>query len=409
MGRRDRRAWAGACVRGLLLDGERKGAEPMATRLGRSKQGLQQFVSQSPWPAEVLLGGLIKREARRQAPTYWIIDETSFLKAGKHSVGVARQYCGALGKIANCQVAVSLHRAGERPGESRPLSLAALPARGMDGNVARRGAAGIPAEVIYQSKTDLALAVIDEALRWGAYPGVVLADEACGGSSEWRAALRQRGLAHAVRVPWTTTGWQAAPVFEAQKFTAKGRPARRPRPLGSEPQDVREIARALPVEAWQEVTWRQGSKGPQTNRFARLPLWAANGWRSGPQPARVGETLLLEGSADAPEPTRYWLAQTGSELPLPALVAAAKARWRIEQDDRELKEELGLDHFEGRSWQGWCHHVALVTAAFVFLRAEQRRRGTQRKTVAELAGDAPAPPGCAHPLQRPRSLVPHPL
>ena len=134
LGRRDRRAWAGAYVRGLLLDGERKSAEPMAARLGRSKQGLQQFVSQSPWPAATLLEGLVRREARRAAaPAYWIIDETSFPKAGKHSVGVARQYCGALGKLANCQVAVSLHRAGERPGEGRPLSWRLYSARGMDG------------------------------------------------------------------------------------------------------------------------------------------------------------------------------------------------------------------------------------------------------------------------------------
>ena len=277
--------------------------------------------------------------------------------------------------------------------------------------MARRSAAGIPAEVIYQSKTDLALAVLDEALRWGAYPGVVLADEAYGGSSEWRAALRQRALAYAVRVPWTTTGWRAAPLFEAQKFTAKGRPARRPRPLGPEPQDVRAIARALPATAWVAVTWRQGSKGSQTNRFAWAPLWAANGWRGGPQPERVEETLLVEWPADAPEPTRYWLTRLGTDLPLAGLVATAKARWCIEQDYRELKEELGLDHFEGRSWQGWCHHVALVSAAFAFLRAEQRRRGggTQKKAAANLASDAPTPASRAHPLGRPLSLVPNPL
>lgn len=412
MGRKDRRAWAGAYVRGLLLDGERKSAEPMAARLGRSKQGLQQFVSQSPWPAAFLLEGLVKREARRPAPAYWIIDETSFPKAGKHSVGVARQYCGALGKLANCQVAVSLHRAGQRAGESRPLSWRLYLPETWTVDPVRRHAAGIPAEVIYQSKTDLALAALDEALGWGAYPGLVLADEAYGTSFEWRAALRQRALAYAVRVPWTTTGWRAAPTFEAQKLTAKGRPARRPRPLGPEPQDVRAIARALPADAWQELTWRQGSKGPQRNRFARLPLWAANGWRQGPQPVRVEETLLIEWPADAPEPTRYWLAQTGADLPLAELVAAAKARWRVEQDYRELKEELGLDHFEGRSWTGWQHHVALVTAAFAFLRAEQRRRsprGTQKKAAAHLTPDAPAPSGRAHPLERPMSLVPHPL
>lgn len=346
-------------MRGLLLDGERKSVEPMAARLGKSDQSLQRFVSQSPWPAATLLEGLVGREARRQAPAYWIIDETSFPKAGAYSVGVARQYCGALGKLANCQVAVSLHRAGERPApaQSRPLSWRLCLPETWAAEPARRVTAGIPQHVTYQSKPNLVLAVLDEALGWGAKAGVVLADEAYGGSFEWRAPLRQRALAYAVRVPWTTTGWEEAPVLEAQKVTAKGRSARRPRPLGAEPRDVCAIARGLPAGAWQEVTWRQGSKGAQTNRFARLSLWAANGWRSGPQPPRVEETLPLEWPAGAAEPTRYWLARLGTDLALPKLVAA-KARWRVEQDYRELKRKnwawTTLKVAPGRAWQ---HHV----------------------------------------------------
>jgi SRSO17 transposase len=178
---------------------------------------------------------------------------------------------------------------------------------------------------------------------------------------------------------------------------------------------VRQIARALPAGAWQEVTWREGSKGPQVGRFARLPLWAAHCWRTtGPQPARVEETLCSsEWPAGEPEPTRYWLAKPGGEAwPLNALVATAKARWRIEQDYRELKEELGLDHFEGRGWRGWHHHVALVSVAFAFLREEQRRRGRNAKKKsarAHPADDAKTPADRPHPPQRPMSLVPQPL
>jgi SRSO17 transposase len=411
MGRSERRHWAGVYVRGLLLDGERKSVEPMAARLGESDQALQQFVNQSPWSADVLLEGLAKATATA-APDYWVIDETSFPKAGNHSAGVQRQYCGALGKKANCQIAVSLHRADHEAGKSQPLGWRLYLPESWTGDPARRQRAGIPPPVVHQSKLDLALGLIDQALGWKSPAGVVLADEAYGGSFEWRAALRTRHLFYCVRVPWTTTGWQEEPRFGSPEPVRRGFRARRGPLLSLEPKNLLSIAQGLPASAWKQVTWRQGSKGPQRSRFASLPLWAAHGWKQGPQPERVEEIALIEWPEGEPAPTRYWLARLPKKPALAKLVATAKARWRVEQDYRELKDELGLDHFEGRSWQGFHHHVALVTTAFVFLRQEQarqRRRAKKKPASAHAAAGAPIPASRAHPPEWPLPLVSHPL
>lgn len=381
LGRSERQRWAGVYVRGLLLDGERKSVEPMAARLGRSDQALQQFVSQSPWSADVLLEALAKATATLP-PAYWVIDETSFPKAGNHSAGVQRQYCGALGKKANCQIAASLHRADEENGASQPLGWRLYLPENWTQDPVRRQRAGIPPEILQQSKPDLAPGLIDQALGWKLPAGVVLADEAYGGSFEWRAALRERDLFYCVRVPWTTTAWQEPPRFGAPAAVRRGFRARRGPLLSPDPKTLLAMAQGLPASVWKRVTWRHGSKGPQRSRFTSMPLWAAHGWKQGPQPERVEEVALIEWPVDEPAPTRYWLAWLPNRrVALARLVATAKARWRIEQDYRELKEELGLDHFEGRSWQGFHHHAALVTAAFVFLRQEQARlhRHAQKK------------------------------
>jgi SRSO17 transposase len=411
LGRSERRRWAGVYVRGLLLDGERKSIEPMATRLGESDQDLHHFVGHSPWSADLLLEGLAKVTATA-APAYWIIDETSFPKAGRHSAGVQRQYCGALGKTANCQLAVSLHRADETAGTSQPLSWRLFLPESWADDPGRCQRAGVPPTAVHQSKLDLALGLVDQALSWKLPPGVVLADEAYGGSFEWRAALRERGLFYCVRVPWTTTGWQEAPRFGPPEPVRRGFRAKRGPLLSPEPKDLLAIAQSLPASAWKRITWRQGTKGPQRSRFAALSLWAAQGWKQGPQPERVEETVLIEWPEGEPVPTRYWLARLPKKPALKKLVATAKARWRVEQDYRELKDELGLDHFEGRSWQGFHHHVALVTTAFVFLRQEQarlHRRAQKKPASAHAAAGAPIPASRAHPPEWPLPLVSHPL
>jgi SRSO17 transposase len=235
---------------------------------------------------------------------------------------------------------------------------------------------------------------------------------AYGGSFEWRAALRERDLFYCVRVPWTTTSWQEPPRFGPPAPVRRGYRARRGPLLSPEPKHLLALAQSLPPSAWKKVTWRQGSKGAQRSRFASFALWAAHGWKQGPQPERVEEIALIEWPVGEPAPTRYWLARLPRNLALLKLVATAKARWRVEQDYRELKEELGLDHFEGRSWQGWHHHVALVTVAFAFLRGEQerlRKHVKKKAAPAQSATRAPAAAGRAHPPHRPMSLVSQPL
>jgi len=394
MGRSERRYWGKLYVHGLLLDGDRKSIEPMAARLGGADvQALRQFVGQSPWAVEQVQEVLAQKLVDTLSePLVWMIDETAFPKAGTSSVGVARQYCGTLGKIANCQVAVSLHWSSAEM--SCPLGWRLyLPEKWVD-DPALRARGKIPEEVTYQSKTELALALLDAALLWQVPKLPVVADSAYGNDFDFRGALRERALDYAVAVEPSTKVWKedpnAVPVPAAKPT---GRPRRfAPVSAFAEPQDLRTLAQELPASAWQKVTWRAGSKGPMVSRFARLKVWAAHGWKAQKHLQRVAEWLLVEWPEGAPTPRDYWLTQLDQEPPgLRRLVRTARARWRVEQDYRELKEELGLDHYEGRHWLGWHHHVTLVSMAFAFLRCEQTR--AKKNFWCDVATDAAPAPG----------------
>ena len=401
MGRSERRHWARVYVQGLLLDGERKSIEPMASRIaGADVQALRQFVGQSPWAVDEVQRRLAHKviELLSEAEV-WIIDETSFPKAGRHSVGVARQYCGSLGKIANCQVAVSLHWPSAQA--SCPLVWRLyLPQQWLE-DTARAQEVRLPAGMVYRSKTELALEAIDQALAWELPPLPVLADSAYGNDFSFRQALRERQLQYAVQVEPTTVVWTEEPNLPLPAPAKKklGRPRRSPDLQAlARPQSLAEVARQLPASAWRRGTWRQGSRGAQRSRFALLKVWAAHGWQQQALLPRVMEWLLVQWPQGEAEPTKYWLAQLGAQpLGLRRLVRTAKARWRIEQDYRELKEELGLDHYEGRQWLGWQHHVCLVTIAYAFLRAEQARLKKNCWCELEPAPDPQATAGPAHP------------
>jgi SRSO17 transposase len=400
MARSERRHWARVYVQGLLLDGERKSIEPLAARIpGADVQALRQFVGQSPWAVEQVQRRLAHKVVDLLSEAeVWIIDETSFPKAGQHSVGVARQYCGALGKIANCQVAVSLHWSSAEA--SCPLVWRLyLPKEWLE-DAERAKEVRLPPGTAYQSKTELALEAIDQALRWELPPLPVLADSAYGNDFRFRRALQERHLQYAVQVEPTTVVWTDDPNLPvpAPKKKKVGRPRRYP-PLEAleRPRSLERVAQALPASAWRRVTWRQGSRDAQRSRFAMLPVWAAHGWREQAHPPRVREWLLVEWPPDEKRPTKYWLAQFGSApLGLRRFVRIAKARWRIEQDYRELKEELGLDHYEGRHWLGWHHHVCLVTMAYAFLRVEQALLKKNFWCDTEPAASSEAARGSAH-------------
>lgn len=388
MGRSERRRWARTYVEGLLLDGERKSMEPMASRLtGVDVQALRQFVGQSPWAVEEVQHQLaLKVVDLISSPEVWILDDTSFPKAGLHSVGVGRQYCGALGKVANCQVAVTLHwSSGEA---SCPLGWRLFVPQKWFEDGERAAEVKLPPDLTFRSKPELACELLDQVLGWGVPPLPLVTDSFYGDSYDFRQQLRQRQLKYVVTVEPETQVWTQDPHTSLPAPKRPGRPCKvRLAPGLPPPQDLPTVARELPASAWRNVTWREGSRGSQHSRFAKLPVWAAHGWRSGTRTERVAEWLLIEWPTGEKQPVKYWLAQLDSATPgLRRLVRLAKARWRIELDYRELKEELGLDHFEGRHWLGWHHHVTLVTLAYAFLRAEQAR--VKKNDWCDLAPDS---------------------
>lgn len=393
LGRSERRHWARVYLDGLLLDGERKSIEPMANRIpGADVQALRQFVGQSPWAVEEIQKRLALRmiDLLSEAEV-WIIDETSFPKAGRHSVGVGRQYCGALGKVANCQVSVTLHWSSSEA--SCPLGWKLYIPRDWFADPARSAKAKIPSEVEYRGKSELAVELLDQAISWGVPARPVVADSFYGNEFGFREKLRSRGLSYAVQVEPSTVVWDQDPNIELPPPNEKGRPRKYP-PLALLPQvrNLSELAQSLEDQAWHAVTWREGTRGPQNSRFALVQVWAAHGWRKQAHPERVPELLLMEWPEEEKAPTKYWLAWFDGQTPgICQVVRTARARWRIELDYREMKEELGLDHFEGRQWLGWHHHVTLVTLAYAFLQTERAR--IKKNFWCNLAPDEKVPSG----------------
>ena len=392
MGRKERGQHAEEYVRGLLMDGERKSIEPMANRIpGGDVQALQQFVNQSPWPSGEVRASLARKVEREFVPeAYWLIDEVSFPKQGKHSVGVARQYCGALGKTANCQVAVSLDLGTEE--SSTPLNWALYLPKEWANDPERRKRAGIPEEISFKTKTVLALDLIDEARAWGLQGRLVLADSAYGDAYDFRDGLRSRDLDYVVQVSGELTGWTEDPHPSELPMKRGGGTRRRLYAKELPPtRSLCQIAKDLPLQRWREVTWREGTKGPLSSRFARVGVWLANGLVQGKTMEAPKEELLIEWPEGDKGPWKYWLSSLSPHrTSFRGLVRKAKGRFRIEQDYEEMKGELGLDHFEGRSWQGWHHHVTLVALAYAFLMLE--RMGNKKNLWIDVASCPPMDP-----------------
>ncbi|NSC25182.1 IS701 family transposase [Streptomyces albus subsp. chlorinus] len=371
--RRDQRRWGACYLRGLMLDGRRKSIQPMAERLPEGNmQALQQFVNQSPWEWMPVRQRIAQRLSEAISPEVWVVDDVSFPKCGSASVGVARQYCGALGKRANCQVAVSVHAATDT--SSCPLGWELfLPGEWTDDD-RRRRRAGVPEEVGHVSKTRLALGLLEGLAAQGLAVPVLVADAGYGRSVAFRLALEERGWSYVMAVDPREIARPATAEPHQPEYGGLGPPTL-PR--------YREAPRPLTgfVDAgtsFEEVTWRQGSKSMMTSRFAVLEVRPSGkeacrtaqeqaGGRSRWDGVLPMRTLLVEQPADEAGPTGYWMTNLPATTPVADLVRWAKMRWRIEHDYRELKHGLGLDHFEGRTWRGWHHHVTLVTAAQAFL------------------------------------------
>ena len=371
VGRSERRHHGSLYVQGLLLDGERKSIEPLAERVpGGNVQALQQFVGQSPWAWEPVRRLLAQQMEEELVPAAgWIVDDTGFPKQGQESVGVARQYSGTLGKVGNCQVAVAVHLATEE--ESMPLDWALyLPHAWIeDGERCRK--AGVPESTPFCTKGELALELIDRLRGWGLRPHPILADAGYGNHTEFRQGLANRQLPYVVGVESNTGVWDK-PTQRVQPRRRGGR-GRPPRPYyRGQPQALRDLATSLPGERWRAVTWRQGRRGAQRSRFAACRVQPAHGHVQD-RPELEPVWLLIEWPAQAEAPTKYWFSNLPAGVSLRRLVQLAKLRWRVEQNYQQLKEELGLDHYEGRGWQGWHHHVTLVCLAYAFLLRERQR------------------------------------
>lgn len=373
--RKDQRRQGDCYLRGLMLDGARKSIQPMAERLpDGNMQALQQFVNQSPWDHEPVLRTIAGKMTEVIGPQAWVVDDVSFPKSGDQSVAVARQYCGALGKQANCQVGVSVH--GVTDAASCPLSWRLFVPKGWDDrDDPRRARTGMPAEVGHTEKWRLALEILDELIAQELTPPVVVGDAGYGQAAAFRHGLAARGMDYVVAVRGNENAHLADAIPATAAYPGRGR---RPAPRYREPAaPLAEIATAEGRGAFRQVTWRHGSQGPMHSKFRVITIRPAgramtdlvrreNGGRDwdGVLPTA---TLLVEWPPGAEAPTDYWITNLPTTTPIRKLVRLAKIRWRIEHDYRELKHGLGLDHFEGRTWRGWHHHVTLVTAAHAFL------------------------------------------
>jgi SRSO17 transposase len=357
---------------GLMLPGDRKSVEPMAARTapartGAQHQSLLHFIGVAPWSDERVLAKVremvlptIEEHGRIEA---WIIDDTSFPKQGTHSVGVHHQYCGQLGKQANCQVAVSLSIANHFA--SLPVAYRLYLPKDWAQDGARRDKAGVPLDISFKTKPEIAL----EQMRWACEAdlpsGVALMDAAYGNDSRLRTGMTALGVTYVAGVQSNTLVWPSG-----------AGPRRRGKPLNNtgrrdEPDLIaaKEVALSLPKRAWRTIRWREGSADWLSSRFARVRVRVGHN-RLIPE-LLSQEWLLIEWPEGEAEPTKYWFSTLPADISFRQLVDFAKLRWRIERDYQELKQEVGLGHYEGRGWRGFHHHATMCIAAYGFLISER--------------------------------------
>jgi SRSO17 transposase len=372
--RSDQRAKGETYLRGLLLDGRRKSMQPMAARLGVDHQGLQQFVTTSTWDTTAVRMRLARRAVDLVGPVAWVVDDTGFPKDGENSPCVARQYSGTLGKVANCQIGVSVHAVTDAA--SCPLDWRLFLPKSWDdeaaeeaaraGVVARRNRCGIPREEHHRPKWMMVVEMLDGLAEHGLRPPLLAADAGYGDSGPFRAALDERGISYIMQVKGDALAQAADTVPVQPVWSGRGRPpaVRYLDPPVALAEHVRRAGRAAAVT----LAWREGSRGTMTSQFIFLRVRPA-GHRITPDADGVlaERWLIAQWPTTAAEPVKYWLSSLPATTDPTDLIRYGKIRWRIEHDYRELKTGLGLDHFEGRSFTGWHRHVTLVTAAHLFI------------------------------------------
>lgn len=385
LGHKDRHVGLKDYCRGLMLPLERKSIEPLAAhaeplQVQSKHQSLHHFVAKSGWTDKAVL----ERTRQWVIPwlgleegCYWIVDDSGHPKQGKHSVGVGHQYCGQLGKTANCQVAVSLSLASTRG--SVPIAYRLyLPKEWCDDKT-RRWACGVPEEVTFVTKPQIALQQMQAACEAGIVPGVVLADAAYGDDTQFRDGVTALGLPYVVGVRPATTAWtQDIQPLPPKPWCGRGaKPSLLRTAQGHQPLTVKELAMGDAMR-YEQVTWRNGSNTPLSSRFACLRVQAAHRTQLSKE-LRAEEWLLVEWPEGDDEPARYWFSTAPADATLAQLVFVAKMRWRIERDYEDLKQEFGLSHYEGRNWTGFHHHATLCIAAYAFLMYRRLRYDDVKK------------------------------
>ncbi|WAC70743.1 IS701 family transposase [Roseateles sp. SL47] len=378
LGHTDRHEGLRGYCTGLMLPLTRKSVEPMAARVdpvhaSARHQSLHHFVAKAEWSDEQML----RRVCQWVVPKmdfseggWWIIDDTGFPKKGRHSVGVARQYCGVLGKQDNCQVAVSVSLSCSQG--SLPVAWQLYLPKDWIADDERRRKAGVPEAMRFATKTEIALQQLRRLLAEGAPKHCVLADAGYGVDTEFRRALTEMGLEYVVGVTSAVVVWPpGVEPLPPAPYSGNGRPPVMPRRTPElQPLSVKSLAMSLPASAFQTISWREGTNHTLSDRFAAVRVRHAGG-NSGKARLRAQQWLLIEWPHGQAEPTKYFLSTLPATTSLNELVSAAHQRWRIERDYQDLKQDFGLDHYEGRGWRGFHHHAALCIAAYGFLMAER--------------------------------------
>jgi SRSO17 transposase len=414
LGHADRHAGLKDYCTGLMLPLARKSVEPMAAGVdplhaSARHQALHHFVAKADWSDEEMLRRVSQWVVPRMDLSRggcWIIDDTGFPKKGKHSVGVARQYCGVLGKQDNCQVAVSVSLASEQA--SVPVAWQLYLPREWAEDTVQRSKAGIPAEIKFATKTEIALQQIESLLAAGAPRYCVLADAGYGVDNAFRQRLSDLDLHYVVGITSALVVWPpGVEPLSPKPYSGMGRPPVVPRRTRNrQPTSVKNLAHALPPEAFQMISWREGSNDTLSGRFAAVRVRHAGG-NSGKARLRPEQWLLIEWPVGDADPLKYFLSTLPADVSLEELVTQAHMRWRIERDYQDLKQELGLGHYEGRGWRGFHHHAALSIAAYGFLVSERLTAGGSVSAKKNFAArEAPSLPSDYLPRGSPARTAP---
>jgi SRSO17 transposase len=397
LGRSERRVAATRYVEGLLMPGQRKSIIPMAERLGVDSQSLQQFVTDSPWNEEGLWQTIRKEIIPHVEPLEaWVVDETGWVKQGSHSVGVAHQYCGAVGKQANCQVSVEV--VVSDGWIAAPVGGRLYLPESWTQDRARCQATGVPEAVKFAPKPELALEILRRAKRDGVPPAPVLGDSVYGNNGQFRAAVREElGLEFFLQVDGSQLkGWDhevRTEIKQTRRYVCKGEPPA---------ESLAELTHRIPQGEWKKCSWVTAGGRTRRTRLAWREVFLQHDLRhAGGDLERVW--LVVDWPKGDPEPYHYYLAHLHRPPTQARCLKLSRSRWHVEQYFQRSKDDLGLDHFEGRSWRGFHHHLVLSAVAYLFILTVYLRR--KKNFWCDVGTDSPCDPTLAGEMVRTLSLL----